>query len=77
MLKEAIIFLVKQLVSHPHDVQLQEADSEQGKLLKLVVNKDDIGKVIGKDGQSIKSIRSLAALFKTDPEQFADITIDS
>lgn len=77
MLKETITFLIKQLVAHPDSVQVQETDVEQGKVLKLVVHKDDIGKVIGKDGQSIKSIRSMVVLFKTDQEPFVDVVIDS
>lgn len=77
MLKETVTFLVKQLVDHPTNVQVQEIESEQGKALKLVVHKDDIGKVIGRDGQSIKSIRSMVALFKNDQEPFVDVVIDS
>ena len=77
MLKETVTFLIKQLVARPESVQVQEIDVEQGKALKLIVDKDDIGKVIGKDGHSIKSIRSLVALFKTDQEPFVDVVIDS
>jgi len=77
MLKETITFLIKQLVAHPDTVQVQEIEGQQGKALKLIVDKDDIGKVIGKDGQTIKSIRSMVALFKTDQEPFVDVVIDS
>lgn len=77
MLKETVTFLVKQLVDHPASVQVHEVESEQGKALKLTVHKDDIGKVIGREGQSIKSIRSMVALFKNDKEPFVDVVIDS
>jgi predicted RNA-binding protein YlqC (UPF0109 family) len=77
MLKETVAFLIKQLVAYPDNVQVQEVDVEQGKALKLIVHKDDIGKVIGKDGQSIKSIRSMLLLFKTEQEPFVDVVIDS
>jgi predicted RNA-binding protein YlqC (UPF0109 family) len=77
MLKEVVTFLLKQLASHPESVEVQEADMQQGKVLKLIVHKNDVGKVIGKDGQSIKSIRSMVALFKTDQEPIVDVAIDS
>lgn len=77
MLKETVTFLVKQLVAHPDMVEIQEVDGQEGKALKLVVDKDDIGKVIGKDGQTIKAIRSMVALFKSDQEPFIDVVIDS
>ncbi len=77
MLKETVTFLVKQLVARPDMVEIQEVDGQEGKALKLVVDKDDIGKVIGKDGQTIKAIRSMVALFKSDQEPFIDVVIDS
>ncbi|MEX0849540.1 MAG: KH domain-containing protein [Candidatus Dependentiae bacterium] len=77
MLKDTVTYLVKQLVAHPEKVQIQEVDAEQGRALKIIVDHEDIGKVIGKDGQSIKSIRSLVALFKAENEPFLDVVIDS
>ncbi len=77
MLKDTVTYLVKQLVSKPEAVQVLDFDGEQGKALKIIVDNEDIGKVIGKDGQSIKSIRSLVALFKSDKEPFIDVVIDS
>lgn len=77
MLKNTVTYLVKQLVAKPESVDVQVVENDQGKALKIVVDNDDIGKVIGKDGQSIKSIRSLVALFKTDNEPFVDVVIDS
>jgi predicted RNA-binding protein YlqC (UPF0109 family) len=77
MLKETVMYLVKQLVTKPEEVVVQEVPVEQGSILKIVVDRDDIGKVIGKDGQSVKSIRSLIALFKSDKEPIVDVVIDS
>jgi hypothetical protein len=77
MLKDTVIYLVKQLVARPENVTVQEVDADQGIILKIVVDHDDIGKVIGKDGQSIKSIRSLIALFKSEQEPIVDVVIDS
>jgi predicted RNA-binding protein YlqC (UPF0109 family) len=77
MLKNMVMHLVKQLVAHPEVVSIEEVDTEHGRSLKINVDKQDVGKVIGKDGQSIKAIRSLVALFKHDQESFADVVIDS
>ncbi len=57
----------------PSDVQAED----KIKLLKIEVDTQDTGKVIGKDGQSIKAIRALVALFKTAEEPFEDVIIDS
>lgn len=78
MLKDMVKHLVQQLVSQPDAVSIEVITSEQGDAsLKIHVDKQDVGKVIGKDGQSIKAIRSLVALFKNDQEAFADVVIDS
>lgn len=77
MLKELVVYIVKHLVYSPEAVQVQEIEQDQKKVLKIIVDQQDTGKVIGKDGQSIKAIRALVALFKTADEPFEDVVIDS
>lgn len=52
-------FVVKSLVEHPEDVKINRAVDEMGVLLTLDVHKDDMGKVVGRQGNTAKAIRTL------------------
>ncbi len=54
-----IEYVVKSMVDHPGDVVIERKVDELGTLLELHVHPEDIGKVIGKEGQTIKSLRIL------------------
>ncbi len=45
----------------PEQVKIEEGENEKGKVLKLYVAESDLGKVIGKQGRTAKSIRSILA----------------
>ncbi len=53
--------VARALVDHPDQVVVREAHSEQNPRVELSVASDDIGKVIGKDGRTAQSIRTLLA----------------
>lgn len=52
-------YVVKALVDNPNDVKINRTVDEMGVLLTLSVNKDDMGKVIGRSGQTAKAIRTI------------------
>lgn len=52
-------FLVKAIVDNPDDVKIERKVDELGVLLSLKVNPQDMGQVIGRQGSTAKSIRSL------------------
>jgi len=52
-------FVVKGLVTHPNDVKINRKVDEMGVLLTLDLNPEDMGKVIGKSGNTAKAIRTL------------------
>src|SRR5947207_526600 len=52
-------FIVKALVDNPDDVKINRTVDEMGVLLTLSVNKDDMGKVIGRSGATAKAIRTV------------------
>ena len=54
-----IEYVVKAMVDHPDAVVIERKVDELGVLLELHVHPDDVGKVIGKEGQTIKSLRTL------------------
>jgi predicted RNA-binding protein YlqC (UPF0109 family) len=52
-------FVIKALVDNPNDVKVRRTVDEMGVLLTLAVNKDDMGKVIGRSGATAKAIRTI------------------
>lgn len=57
--KDFVEYVVKQIVDHPEQVSVERTVDEMGVLITLKVAKEDMGKVIGKSGQTAKSIRIL------------------
>jgi uncharacterized protein len=71
MIKELVIFVVQQLVSHPHDVIVNITEKEGGNLLEIKVAPEDRGRVIGKEGHTIKSLRALIDAASRDGKKFS------
>lgn len=57
--RDFVEYVIKQIVEHPEDVVVERTVDEMGVLLTLKVHKDDMGKIIGKSGQTAKAIRIL------------------
>ena len=60
-MKEFIEYIVKHLVDKPDEVQVNEIHGERTVVCELRVGAGDFGKVIGKHGQTARSIRMLVA----------------
>ncbi len=59
-MKEFIEFIAKHLVDSPDQVNVDENESEDNKvILSLKVQSDDVGKVIGKQGKTAQAMRTL------------------
>jgi uncharacterized protein len=56
---EFVEYVVKSIVDHPEDVKLERDIDEMGVLITLTVNPEDMGQVIGRQGATAKSIRTL------------------
>jgi len=56
---EFVEYVVKAIVDNPDEVKVSRQVDELGVLISLEVGKDDMGTVIGKNGQTAKSIRTL------------------
>ncbi len=57
--QEFLEFVIKGLVEHPADVKVNRVVDEMGVLLTLDLNAEDMGKVIGRSGNTAKAIRTL------------------
>lgn len=58
-MKDLIEYIAVALVDKPEAVSVREVDNEQGITLELTVAKEDIGKVIGRQGRTARAIRIL------------------
>jgi predicted RNA-binding protein YlqC (UPF0109 family) len=58
-MKELVEYIVKSLVDHPDQVEVVEVQGPALTVIELSVAADDMGRVIGKSGRIINSIRSL------------------
>ncbi len=52
-------YVIKALVSHPEDVKVTRKVDEMGVLLSLKVNQEDMGQIIGRQGNTARAIRTL------------------
>ena len=64
-MKELIEFVAKALVDHPEAVEVHEVEGEQTAVLELKVAKEDLGKVIGKQGRTARAMRTILSAAST------------
>lgn len=67
--------IAKALVDKPQDVKVSESTGDMGMLITLQVSKDDMGKVIGKQGRIARALRTVvkAAAIKSNTKVTVDI----
>jgi len=58
-MKELLELIVKSLVDRPEQVEVTEIEGEHTTVLELRVAREDLGKVIGKQGRTARSIRTI------------------
>ncbi len=74
-LKELVEYLAKALVDNPDDVEVAEVAGEQTIVLELRVAKEDLGKVIGKQGRTVKAMRAILSAASSKLRKRADLEI--
>ena len=74
-MKELVLYIAKALVDNPEQVDVVEVAGEKSTVLELKVADGDRGKIIGKEGRIIKSIRTIvnSAAAKTDKRATVEI----
>jgi predicted RNA-binding protein YlqC (UPF0109 family) len=58
-MKQLIEYIAKALVDNPEEVSVTELDGEHTSVIELRVAKEDLGKIIGKQGRTARSIRTI------------------
>jgi len=64
-MKDLIEFIAKALVDRPEDVKVSEVEGERTSVIELSVAKEDLGKVIGKQGKTARAIRTILSAAST------------
>ncbi|MDX1708151.1 MAG: KH domain-containing protein [Desulfobacterales bacterium] len=58
-MKELISYIAQALVDRPEDVSVTEVEGNQTSVLELKVAKEDLGKIIGKQGRTARAMRTI------------------
>lgn len=64
-MKELIEHIAKALVDNPDEVKVSEIEGERTSVIELVVAKEDLGKVIGKQGRTARAMRTILTASST------------
>jgi len=77
-MKELVQLLARSLVAHPDAVEVKETQGDTASILELRVAKEDLGRIIGKQGRTAKSIRTIlnAAASRTSRKVVLEIVED-
>ncbi len=75
MLKELIEYIARTLVDNPDQVKVSEIEGEKTSVIELSVAKDDLGKVIGKQGRTARAMRTILSAASTKARKRAVLEI--
>jgi predicted RNA-binding protein YlqC (UPF0109 family) len=64
-MKDLIAYIAKSLVDKPEEVDVTEIEGEQTSVIELKVAKEDLGKVIGKQGRTARAMRTILSAAST------------
>jgi predicted RNA-binding protein YlqC (UPF0109 family) len=64
-IKDLIEYIARALVDHPDQVKVSEVEGEKTSVIELSVAKEDLGKVIGKQGRTARAIRTILSAAST------------
>ena len=64
-MKELIGFIARALVDKPEEVVVTEIEGEQTSVIELKVAKEDLGKIIGKQGRTARAMRTILSAAST------------
>ncbi len=64
-MKELVSLIAKALVDNPEQVEVSEIEGEQTSVIELKVAKEDLGKVIGKQGRTARAMRTILSAAST------------
>jgi predicted RNA-binding protein YlqC (UPF0109 family) len=75
-MKDLLEFIVKSLVDDPLQVEITEVQRDRAVILKLRVAPEDMGRIIGKNGRVVNSIRALLRVAAAREGRRVDLEVD-
>ena len=58
-MKDLVMMMAQALVDKPEEVKIKEVEGDKTTVLELTVAKDDLGKIIGKQGKTARALRTI------------------
>lgn len=74
-MKDTLLFILKRIVDHPDDIVVDEETAEDKTILTIHANQQDYGKIIGKSGRIIRSLRDLIKLMAAKQGVYVDVVL--
>ncbi len=74
-MRELVEYLTRSLVSNPDAVKVEEVDAGRMTVFEVTVAEEDVGKIIGRQGKVIRSIRSVVKAAATRTGTRVDIDV--
>ena len=74
-MKDLVLYIAKALVDDPENVEVKEVAGEKATVIELKVAESDRGKIIGKEGRIIKSIRTIVNSASVKKDKRATVEI--
>ncbi len=68
-MKELLEFIARTLVDKPEQVQVRESSNDEARVLELRVARDDLGKIIGKQGRTARALRTFISAASSKAEK--------
>ena len=76
MYKNLLEYIVKNLVTYPEKIEISEIETEGRIVLKLNVAKEDMGRIIGKEGRIIRSIREIIYAYAAKESKKVSVDVE-
>lgn len=75
MYKEFVEYIVKSLVDNKEQVEITEENTQDTTIIKVKVASEDMGRIIGKEGRIIKSVREIVRAYSAREHKKVSIDI--
>ena len=74
-MKDLTLYLLSFLISKPESMSVEETENDYGTVLTIKVDKEDMGRVIGKGGKIIRSLRDVVKILAVKQNKHVDLVL--
>ena len=74
-MKDLTLYLLSFLISKPESMSVEEIENDYGTVLTIKVDKEDMGRVIGKGGKIIRSLRDVVKILAVKQNKHVDLVL--